>query len=149
VADRLNMVFSGTIVSRGEARVIVTATGNATELGKIGTLSRETVTTKTPLDKKLNQLNHRLIFISIFLVLIVLLLGLWLRKDLSLMFETSVALAVAAIPEGLPLLATIAPARGILKPARRNVIIKKREAVQTLGEMGIILTDKTGTLTEN
>jgi P-type Ca2+ transporter type 2C len=149
VADRINMVFSGTIVSRGEARMIVTATGNATELGKIGKLSRETVTTKTPLDKKLNQLNHRLIFISLFLVLIVLLLGLWRGKDLWLMIETSIALAVAAIPEGLPIVATIALARGILKLARRNVIIKKLEAVQTLGEMGIILTDKTGTLTEN
>lgn len=149
ISDQKNMLFSGTIVSRGSARAIVTATGKETAIGQIENLSREAISKKTPLDKKLLRLNRHLINICVGLVIIVFGLGMWRGKDLFLMIETSIALAVAAIPEGLPIVATVALARGMLKLARKNVIIKKMEAVQTLGEMGIILTDKTGTLTEN
>jgi Ca2+-transporting ATPase len=147
--DQTNMVFSGTIISRGDARVVITGTGRNTELGKIEKMSREADSEGTPLDKKLMRLNRMLIWVCGILVLIVTGVGLWRGRDLWLTIETSIALAVAAIPEGLPIVATIALARGILKLAKKNVIIKKMEAVQTLGEMGIIFTDKTGTLTEN
>lgn len=149
ITDQLNMVFAGTLVSRGKAKVIITNTGRNTILGQINSLSQKTISTSTPLDKKLLRLNRNLINICLALVAIVLIMGLSQGKELWLMIETSIALAVAAIPEGLPIVATVALARGMLKLAKKNVIIKKMEAVQTLGEMGVILTDKTGTLTEN
>ncbi|MCB0666925.1 MAG: cation-transporting P-type ATPase [Saprospiraceae bacterium] len=149
ICDQRNMLFSGTIISRGTGRAIVTATGSETAIGQVEELSREATSTKTPLDKKLILLNRHLINICLGLVIIVFGVGVLRGKDLYLMIETSIALAVAAIPEGLPIVATVALARGMLKLAKKNVIIKKMEAVQTLGEMGIILTDKTGTLTEN
>ena len=149
LAERSDMVFKGTLVSRGSARVLVTATGEQTELGKISRMTREAEKESTPLEKKLNRLSLRLIWLTLGLTVVIGLSG-WLQgKDLLLMIETAIALAVAAIPEGLPIVATIALARGMLRLADKQVVIKKLEAVQTLGETGIICTDKTGTLTEN
>ncbi|MDX1667157.1 MAG: cation-transporting P-type ATPase, partial [Saprospiraceae bacterium] len=149
LAERSDMVFKGTLVSRGTARVVVTATGDETELGKITRMTREAEQEKTPLEKRLNTLSHRLIQLTLVLAVIIAAAGYVQGRPLLLMIETAVALAVAAIPEGLPIVATIALARGMLRLARRRVIIKKLEAVQTLGEASVICTDKTGTLTEN
>ncbi len=149
VSDQTNMVFSGTMVSRGTAEVLVISTGDRTELGKIGALSRASTPESTPLEKKLTQLSRRLIWLTIVLALIIATVGFLSGKDLWLMLEIGIALAIAAIPEGLPIVATIALARGMLRLAEQRVLIKKLESVEALGELGIILTDKTGTLTEN
>lgn len=149
LADRNNMVFKGTLVTRGTAKVVVTATGDETELGKIGKMTRSAERETTPLEKKLNRLSKRLIWLTLILAVMIAVSGYVQGKPLGLMIETAIALAVAAIPEGLPIVATIALARGMLRLAKKSVIIKKLEAVQTLGEVGTICTDKTGTLTEN
>lgn len=149
VAEQKNMVFKGTMVTRGMAKAIVVATGMNTELGKIQQLGIEAKEEITPLEKKLNQLSIWLIWLTLVLAVIVVVSGYIRGQDLFLMVQTGVALAVAAIPEGLPIVATIALARGMLRLSKRKVIIKKLEAVQTLGATNIICTDKTGTLTEN
>ncbi|SKB59420.1 Ca2+-transporting ATPase [Salegentibacter holothuriorum] len=149
LADRKNMLYKGTIAVRGNAKAIVVATGLKTEIGRISELTSGAKKESTPLEKKLKRLSRWLIWLTLFLALIIIVTGYFQGKDLMLMIETGIALAVAAIPEGLPIVATIALARGMLRLSKRNVIIKKLEAVQTLGETGIICTDKTGTLTEN
>lgn len=149
LAERINMVFKGTIVSRGSAKAVVTATGDKTEIGEISKLTREATKVQTPLEKKLSKLSRKLIWLTIGLTGIIVLTGYIEGKSLLLMIETGLALAVAAIPEGLPIVATIALAKGMLKLSHRKVVIKKLEAVETLGATGIICTDKTGTLTEN
>lgn len=149
LADRKNMVYKGTIVSRGTGKAVVTSTGENTVMGEISRLTREATKGRTPLEKKLTKLSHKLIWLTIFLTGLIALSGYLQGKELLLMIETAIALAVAAIPEGLPIVATIALARGMLKLSHRKVVIKKLEAVETLGATGIICTDKTGTLTEN
>lgn len=149
LADRTNMIYKGTLVTRGTARALVVATGFETELGRISKLTQQTEKDQTPLQKKLSKLSKRLIGITLILAFFIAFSGYTQGKDLRLMIETAIALAVAAIPEGLPIVATIALARGMLRLAKRQVIIKRLDSVQTLGETGIICTDKTGTLTEN
>jgi Ca2+-transporting ATPase len=149
LAERHNMVFKGTLVTRGTAKAVITSTGDRTELGKISRMTQEAEKEATPLEKKLNRLSKRLIWLTLILTVIIAIAGYLQGKDLLLMIETAIALAVAAIPEGLPIVATIALARGMLRLAKKRVIIKKLQAVQTLGETGVICTDKTGTLTEN
>ena len=149
LADRLNMVFKGTTVIRGNAKAIVTATGKNTQLGQIAQLTEEATKAITPLERRLSKLARKLIWICLILAVLVLAIGLLQGRDPLLMVETAIALAIAAIPEGLPVVATIALARGMLRLARHRVIVKKLEAVETLGETQIIFTDKTGTLTEN
>lgn len=149
LAERSNMVFSGTLVTRGSAKTLVTATGEQTELGKISQLTREAEDEATPIEKKLDSLSRRLILLTILLAVSIALTGYLQGRDLKLMIETAIALAVAAIPEGLPIVATIALARGMLRLAKDRVIIKQLRSVETLGSTGIICTDKTGTLTEN
>ncbi len=149
LAERHNMVFKGTLVTRGTAKAVVTSTGDRTELGRISRLTQEAEKEVTPLEKKLNELSKRLIWLTLILAVLIAVVGYLQGRDLLLMIETAIALAVAAIPEGLPIVATIALARGMLRLAKKSVIIKKLQAVQTLGETGIICTDKTGTLTEN
>ena len=149
LADRKNMLYKGTIAVRGNAKAIVVATGLKTEIGRISELTSSAEKESTPLEKKLKRLSRWLIWLTLVLALLIIVTGYFQGKDLMLMIETGIALAVAAIPEGLPIVATIALARGMLRLSKRKVIIKKLEAVQTLGETGIICTDKTGTLTEN
>ena len=149
LADRKNMLYKGTIAVRGNAKAIVVATGLKTEIGRISELTSSAKKESTPLEKKLKRLSRWLIWLTLILALLIIVTGYFQGKDLMLMIETGIALAVAAIPEGLPIVATIALARGMLRLSKRNVVIKKLEAVQTLGETGIICTDKTGTLTEN
>jgi len=149
LADQKNLVFKGTVVTRGNGKAIITHTGNQTQLGQIARLTQEATKSSTPLEKKLQQLSHRLIGLTILLAGLVFLVGVLQGRDLFLMIETAIALAVAAIPEGLPIVATIALARGMLRLAKYQVIVKELNAVETLGETEIILTDKTGTLTKN
>ncbi len=149
LAEQSNMVFKGTVVVRGNARAVVTATGNQTHIGQISSLTQEADKSRNPLEKRLHQLSRWLIGFTLILALIIVVSGYLQGKDLFLMMKTGIALAVAAIPEGLPIVATIALAKGMVKLSKQKVIIKKLEAVQTLGETNIICTDKTGTLTEN
>lgn len=149
MADQTNMVFKGTVVTRGRGVALVTATGAHTRLGHIAALTHSARSEASPLQKKLESLSHTLMRLMVWLVLLIALIGILQGKDWLLMLKTAVALAVAAIPEGLPIVATIALARGMLSLARHRVIVKQLNAVETLGGTGIILTDKTGTLTYN
>ena len=149
ITEQANMVFNGTFVSRGSGTAVVVTTGDRTNIGQISTLTQKATKEITPLEHKLNKLSHLLIWFTLALALLIIIAGYLQGKDLSLMIKTGIALAVAAIPEGLPVVATISLARGMLRLSRQKVIIKKLEAVQTLGETGIVCTDKTGTLTEN
>ena len=149
ITDQSNMVFRGTTVLAGSGRALVTATGKYTQLGTIQQMGLEADKERTPLEKKLNQLSKRLIWLTLFFAVLIIVTGYIRGIDLLLMIETGVALAVAAIPEGLPIVATIALAQGMLRLSKKKVIIKKLEAVQTLGATDIICTDKTGTLTED
>jgi Ca2+-transporting ATPase len=149
LAEQKNLVFKGTMVTRGNAKAIVTGTGKNTQLGKIALLAQEAHKEITPLEKKLNILSQKLIWLTLVLTVLILLLGIFQGRDLFLMIETAIALAIAAIPEGLPIVATIALAKGMLRLAKYKVIVKKLSAVETLGETEVIFTDKTGTLTEN
>lgn len=149
LGDRRNMIFNGTMVTRGNAHAMVTNTGQRTELGKIAALTQSAEKESTPLEKKLNVLSRKMIWLTLVLGACILIIGLLQGRPPFLMIETTIALAIAAIPEGLPVVATIALARGMLRLARHNVIVKKLSAVETLGETDVLCTDKTGTLTEN
>ncbi len=148
-ADQANMVFKGTLVNSGYGKAVVTATGESTLMGHIQKSALLEDKERTPLEKRLAKLSGMLIGLTLILVLLIGGIGILQGRDAVLMIKTVLALAVAAIPEGLPIVATIALAHGMLKLAEKNVLIKKLEAVQSLGEMGILCTDKTGTLTEN
>ncbi len=149
LAEKKNMAFKGTAVTMGSGQGIVVATGGQTELGKVASLAEEAEEELTPLERRLNRLAYRLIWITLAVALLVAVSGLAARRELFLIIETSIALAVAAIPEGLPIVATIALARGMWRMARRNAMMNRLSAVETLGATSIICTDKTGTLTEN
>ncbi|MFC3560584.1 cation-translocating P-type ATPase [Pedobacter jamesrossensis] len=144
-----NMVYKGTAVMNGNARVIITGIAENTELGKISELVGHSSPTKTPLDLKISKLTKRLIWITLVMTGIFAISGVIERKPWLQIMETSIALAVAAFPEGLPIVATVALAYGMLLMARKNAIVKKLSSVETLGGVNVILTDKTGTLTEN
>lgn len=149
VADRTNTLFKGTAVTTGTCKAVVIATGMHTELGSISSMVGEEEAEETPLNKKLNQLAHRLIWVTLGLAAVFFVFG-WLSgKDVYELVQTSIAWTIAAIPEGLPIVASIALARGMLRLAKKNVIVKRLAAVETLGETTVIFTDKTGTLTEN
>ncbi len=149
LAERSNMVFKGTSVIQGSARAIVSYTGFDTQLGKIQKMSATIEEPRTPLEKKLNELSKWLIWLTLTFAILIFFTGYLRGMDMIVILKTAIALAVAAIPEGLPIVATIALARGMLKLSKRKVIIKKMEAVETLGATNIICTDKTGTLTED
>ena len=149
IVEQANMVFKGTTVIKGIAKAIVVATGIHTELGKIQQMGLQTKKSHTPLEKKLKELSKWLIWLTLFMALLIVIAGFLRGKELLLMIQTGVALAVATVPEGLPIVATIALAQGMIRLSKRNVIIKKLEAVQTMGATNIICTDKTGTLTED
>ena len=149
ISNQRNMLFKGTMVITGSGRAIVTATGIYTQLGKIQQMGMNAIKEITPLEKKLNELSKWLIWLTLSFAILIVIAGYIRGKELLVMIETGVALAVAAIPEGLPIVATIALAKGMLRLSKKQVIIKKLEAVQTLGAANIIFTDKTGTLTED
>ena len=149
LAERTDMLYKGTSLARGSATAIVVATGLKTEFGIISSLVMTTHDEETPLEKRLARLSRKLIVITLGITAFTLIAGLLRGRDLYLMIETSIALAVAAIPEGLPIIATLALARGMWRMARSNALINRLAAVETLGATNIICTDKTGTLTEN
>lgn len=149
VAERTNMAFKGTAVTRGSGEGIVVATGMDTELGHISKMTSEAQQEATPLEKRLDQLGRRLIWVTLAIAALVAGSGIIGGKDLFLMVETAIALAVGAVPEGLPIVATVALARGMHRMAKRNALINRLSAVETLGATSVICTDKTGTLTEN
>jgi len=149
LAERDNMLYKGTAITRGNGKAIVVATAMKTELGKISEMVQTAQSEEIPLNKKLETFSRKLIWIVVIIALPLSLVGVFGNRDLYLMVEIAIALAVAAIPEGLPIVATIALARGMLRLSKHKVIVKKLAAVETLGETNVIFTDKTGTLTEN
>ncbi len=149
LGDQLNMVFKGTSVMNGNGKALITGIAENTQLGTITSLVESHEETQTPLDKKIAALSMKLIWITLVMTSIFAVTGFLQGKHWALILETSIALAVAAFPEGLPIVATVALAYGMLLMAKRNAIVKKLSAVETLGSTNIILTDKTGTLTEN
>ncbi|MGM0436155.1 MAG: calcium-translocating P-type ATPase, PMCA-type [Bacillota bacterium] len=149
LSERKNMAYSGTLVTYGRAVGIVTATGMDSELGAIASLLSEVEDTQTPLQKRVGRLGRMLGTISVVVVLVIFLVGLLRNMDWLDIFMISVSLAVAAIPEGLPAVITVILALGMRKMASQNAIVKSLSAVETLGSVTVISTDKTGTLTEN
>lgn len=147
--DRKNMVWKGTIVTQGNAVAIITSTGMNTELGKIAAVTRTEQREKVPLQEKLDFFSKRLAWIAVICTLPVILSGFIQGQHWVMIIETAIALMVAAIPEGLPIVATISLANGMLRLSRQNVIVKDLNAVETIGATTVILSDKTGTLTQN
>jgi cation-transporting ATPase F len=149
LADRLNLAFAGTIVTGGHAEGAVWATGDLTETGRIARLIADTTELVTPLTQKIARLSRVLMWVVLALTVATFAAGLWRGRPPAEMFMASVALAVGAIPEGLPAAVTIVLAIGVSRMARRRAIVRKMPAVETLGSTTVICSDKTGTLTEN
>ncbi len=149
LGDRHNTLFLGTDVTAGKGRALVVSTGLKTELGRIAAMLGESQEETTPLQRRLEQLAHVLLYLSVGIVMLVFLLGLFRGEPLLVMFLTTVSLAVAAIPEGLPAMVTITLALGVTRMVKRHTLIRRLPAVETLGSATVICTDKTGTLTKN
>ena len=149
LAERANILYLGTAVVSGKARAFVVETGMQTELGRIAGLIQGITKETTPLQRKLEQFSKVLVYLCFFLVAIVFGLEILRGGKVLDMFLTSVSLAVAAIPEGLPAVVTIALALGVQRMVKRHVLIRKLPSVETLGCATVICSDKTGTLTKN
>lgn len=149
VGDRINMVFSSSLITYGRGKGIVVNTGMETQVGKIAGIINEAVDTQTPLQVKLNKLGKTLGLAALAICVVIFVIGLIYGKEPIHMFMTAVSLAVAAIPEGLPAVSTIVLAVGVQKMVKRNAIVKRLPAVETLGSATVICSDKTGTLTQN
>jgi Ca2+-transporting ATPase len=147
LADRTNMVYKGTTVTAGTARIVVTATGAATEIGRIGTLLSGLEEEQTPLERRLDVLGRRLVWLSLGVAALVGGLEALHGQRLGLVIETAIALAVAAVPEALPAVSTIALAVGLRRMARRQALVRRLPAVEALGSTTVVCTDKTRTLT--
>ncbi len=149
LGDRANMVFSGCSITYGTALAVVTATGMNTEMGKIANLLNNESNTQTPLQQKLAQLGKYLGLIALAACAIIFVVGILNQIPVMEIFMTSVSLAVSAIPEGLPAIVTVVLSIGVQRMVKRNALIRRLPAVETLGSASIICSDKTGTLTQN
>ncbi|MEL7498437.1 MAG: cation-translocating P-type ATPase [Planctomycetota bacterium] len=149
LGDRTNLAFAGTMMTQGHGMAIVTETGMSTELGDVaGSLGSVTPET-TPLQSKLAKLSHNLAIAAVAIVLVVFLAGVYAGEPVRLMMMTALSLAVAIVPEGLPAVATVGLALGAREMFRRKALIRELPAVETLGSVSVICSDKTGTLTQN
>lgn len=149
LGDRVNMLYKGSTVVNGRGKVVVTATGMQTEMGKIAGLLNSDETQKTPLQKRLNHLGKRISLIALAAAAFVFFIGEMQGEPMLDMFITAISLAVAAVPETLTVIVTLTLAYGVQKMAKKNAIIRKLPAVETLGSANVICSDKTGTLTQN
>jgi len=149
LAERTPLLFKGTPVVLGSGEGVVTATGARTELGRIAALTESAISARTPLEERLERLGRTLAFVALGIAALTTLLGVLSGRGLFLMLETGIALAVAAIPEGLQIVATLALARGVWRMARREALVNRLSAVEALGAVTLLCTDKTGTLTQN
>jgi len=149
LADRANQAFMNTVVTRGRGEMLVTATGGATEMGRIVGMLETALEGRTPLQERLDQLGRRLALIAGVVVAFILVMGVVRGEPLAQIILTAVALAVAAIPEGLPAVVTVTLAIGMARMAGKGAIVKRLAAVETLGSTTVICSDKTGTLTLN
>lgn len=149
LGERNNMVFMGTGITRGRGKGVVVATGMQTIMGEIAVMMRETSPNMTPLQLRLDQLGKTLIIICLLVCIIVTVLGILRGENAMTMLMAGISLAVAAIPEGLPAIVTVVLALGVQRMSRRNAIVRKLPAVETLGCTTVICSDKTGTLTRN
>ena len=149
IGDRANMLFSSSLVTYGRGKGIVVETGMKTEVGKIAEMLSTTEEQETPLQKKLNSLGKTLGIAALAICVVIFIIGLIQGREVVSMFMTAVSLAVAAIPEGLAAVSTIVLAIGVQKMVKRNAIVKRLPAVETLGSSSVICSDKTGTLTQN
>lgn len=149
LADRKNMVYSGTVVTYGRGTGVVIRTGMETEIGKIASMIQETDEGQTPMQKRLDKLGKILALAALGIVAVIFVMGLMRGEELKEMFMVAVSFAVAAVPEGLPTVVTIALALGARRMLKRNALVRKLMAVETLGSVDVICSDKTGTITEN
>lgn len=149
LAERHNMAYAGSFVTFGQGQGIVVATANATEVGQISQSMENRVSLSTPLTRKFEKFSHTLLYVILTLATFTFVVGLGQGESWINMFEAAVALAVSAIPEGLPAVVTITLSIGVNRMAKRNAIIRKLPAVEALGSATVICSDKTGTLTEN
>lgn len=149
LGDQTNMAFKGTLIVKGSGVGVVVETGMGTEMGKIAHLLDHTESAETPLARRLEQLGKILIFVALVLTAVVVITGIWHGQPAYTMFLAGVSLAVAAIPEGLPAIVTIALALGVQRMIKRKAIVRKLPSVETLGCASVICSDKTGTLTQN
>ena len=149
IGDRTNMLFSSSLITYGRGKGIVVETGMNTEVGKIATIINDTEGAATPLQIKLNKLGKTLGIAALAICIVIFIIGIAYGKDIIDMFMTAVSLAVAAIPEGLAAVSTIVLAIGVQRMVKKNAIVKKLPAVETLGSATVICSDKTGTLTQN
>ena len=149
VGDRTNMLFSSSLITYGRGKGIVVETGMNTEVGKIAEIINSTEKGDTPLQEKLNKLGKTLGIAALAICIVIFIVGLFYGKEPIHMFMTAVSLAVAAIPEGLAAISTIVLAIGVQRMVKKNAIVKKLPAVETLGSASVICSDKTGTLTQN
>ena len=149
IGDLKNMAFATTIVVNGHAEAVVVETGMNTKVGQIAGMIIENESPETPLQKKLGEVGKTLAITCMIICVLIFLIGIWKQIPVTEMFMTSVGLAVAAIPEGLPAIVTIMLSIGVTKMAKKNSIIRKLPAVETLGCSSVICSDKTGTLTQN
>lgn len=149
IGDKVNMAFMSTLVTYGRGEGVVVATAMDTEIGKIAKILDEDNNEMTPLQKRLDELGRVLGFLAIAICALIFVIALIQRRDLFMMFLTAISLAVAAIPEGLAAIVAIVLALGVTRMSKINAIVKKLPAVETLGSVNIICSDKTGTLTQN